>query len=98
MAQGALLRLDAGGRLDAKKGSPQYLAKASLRRQGSIKENRKQSQNPLPLVNQTPKGCATQIRLSTLKALPPPGNLFFRRLLGAIDHDHVGRRSLYFKL
>jgi hypothetical protein len=72
VAEGALLRLDARGRLDAEEGSPQYLVKASLRRPGSIEENRKQSQNPHPLVNQTPKGCGTQIRLSTLRVLHPP--------------------------
>ena len=36
MEEGALLRLDARARLDAKEGSPQYLVKASLRRPGSI--------------------------------------------------------------
>jgi len=36
MEEGALLRLDDGGRLDAKEGSLQHLVKASPRRYGSI--------------------------------------------------------------
>ena len=36
MEEGALLRLDAGGRLDAKEGILEHLVKAGVRRHGSI--------------------------------------------------------------
>jgi hypothetical protein len=40
MEEGALLRLDAGGRLDPKEGSLQHLVKASRRPRGSIANSR----------------------------------------------------------
>jgi hypothetical protein len=47
-----------------------------LKRGGATKRWRK-SQNPHPLINQTPKGCGTQDRLIALRMLHPPGLLFW---------------------